>query len=178
VAVVAAAVNSRIVLLVCETRAMRKEADGNDQLRPFKRGTGRTTAGRSALMGRVRQARTRPEEDVALWLRSHGIAYRRNSRSLPGRPDFANRRAGFAIFVHGCFWHRHANCPRTTIPKRNREFWANKFAANVARDAARMTELQQLGLRVLTVWECETEDQRLLTQSLDPLRSCRAPTSR
>jgi DNA mismatch endonuclease (patch repair protein) len=140
-----------------------------DSLVPFKRGKGATTAQRSQLMGRVRQAKTEPEEVVAAWLREHGIHYRRNVPRLPGRPDFANQRAGFAIFVHGCFWHRHSGCPRTTTPTRNRAFWLDKFAANVARDAARRSQLEQAGLETVIVWECETEDAALLEARLAPL---------
>lgn len=120
-------------------------------------------------MGRVRQAKTAPEEAVAAWLRDHGIRYRRNVRTLPGRPDFANRSAGFAIFVHGCYWHRHPGCPRATTPTRNRAFWLDKFAANIARDAARTAELEQAGFRTATVWECETEQSTTLEERLGSL---------
>ena len=140
-----------------------------EPLVPFKRGAGVTTAQRSKLMGRVRQAKTGPEEAVAAWLRAHKLGYRRNVRTLPGRPDFANRRGGFAIFVHGCFWHRHRGCPRATTPARNHQFWAEKFAANVARDAARTSELEQTGLRTITVWECETANAVALAEKLAPL---------
>lgn len=120
-------------------------------------------------MGRVRQSKTAPEQAVAAWLRANHLGYRRNVRALPGRPDFANRRIGFAIFVHGCYWHRHPGCPRTTTPIRNRGFWLDKFAANVARDAARSAELEYGGLRTLVVWECETENRRALDEKLAAL---------
>jgi DNA mismatch endonuclease, patch repair protein len=121
-----------------------------------------TDAGRSALMRRVRRARTAPEETVARALRAAGIAYRRNARGLPGTPDFANRRRGFAIFVHGCFWHRHPDCPRATTPKSNAAFWNAKFAANVARDAAKTRALTAQGFAVHVIWECETEKHHAL----------------
>jgi DNA mismatch endonuclease (patch repair protein) len=112
---------------------------------------------RSALLARVRQARTKPEETVAALLRSLGFAYRRNVRTLPGTPDFANRAKGWAIFVNGCFWHHHTGCRRATVPKNNRTFWVDKFAANRRRDAAKIRALRALGLRVLVIWECEAE---------------------
>jgi DNA mismatch endonuclease, patch repair protein len=137
---------------------------------PFKRNQGLvTTIERSALMGRVRQAKTAPEEAVAEWLRAHRVAYRRNVRTLPGRPDFANRRAGFAIFVHGCYWHRHPGCARTTTPTRNRNFWLDKFATNIARDAARSAELEQAGFQTVTVWECEAKKTAALDEKLGTL---------
>jgi DNA mismatch endonuclease (patch repair protein) len=152
---------------------MRRQPILSQSLVPFKRGSGVTTVQRSKLMGRVRQTGTGPEEAVALWLREHGLRYRRNVRRLPGCPDFANQRAGFAIFVHGCFWHRHVGCPRTTTPRSNQAFWLEKFAANVARDAARTSELKQLALQTITVWECETEDLKLLADKLSHLLSPR-----
>lgn len=120
-------------------------------------------------MGRVRQRKTAPEEAVAVWLRDHGIHYRRNVRALPGRPDFGNKRAGFVIFVHGCYWHRHRGCGRATTPIRNRDFWRDKFVRNVARDAAHCAELERAGFRVITVWECETENTAALDEILSPL---------
>ena len=113
------------------------------------------TPERSRLLGRVRQKKTAPEEVVAKALRRLGLAYRRNVKGLPGSPDFANRKRGFAIFVDGCFWHHHTGCRRATVPKNNRAFWQAKFAANRARDAAAIRALRRLGFRVLVIWECE-----------------------
>jgi len=109
---------------------------------------------RSALMRRVRQERTSAEDAVARSLRAAGIAYRRNVRSLPGSPDFANKSRRWALFVQGCFWHHHTNCKRATIPKSNCRFWSEKFAANRRRDAAKVRQLRRAGYRVLLIWEC------------------------
>lgn len=70
------------------------------------------------------------------------------------------------IFVHGCFWHRHEGCPRTTTPATNREFWEKKFRANTTRDAERIEELGRLGYRCLVVWECETRNLERLAERL------------
>ena len=112
---------------------------------------------RSRLLARVKQKKTKPEEAIARILRDLGIAYRRNVKGLPGSPDFANRRRGFAIFVNGCFWHAHTGCRRATTPKNNRAFWVAKFAANRARDAAAIRALRRQGLRVIVIWECEID---------------------
>ncbi|MBU3890267.1 DNA mismatch endonuclease Vsr [Methylosinus sporium] len=113
---------------------------------------------RSALMKRVRQARTGAEEAVAAALRLAGLHYRRNAKGLPGAPDFANRSRRWALFVNGCFWHHHKNCRRGTIPKQNNAFWLEKFAANRARDARKAKALRALGFRVAILWECEALD--------------------
>jgi DNA mismatch endonuclease (patch repair protein) len=110
---------------------------------------------RSALMRRVRRRDTSPERAVASALRALGLAYRKNVKTLPGSPDFANKRRRWAVFVHGCYWHRHRGCKRATVPKHNRAFWETKFAANRKRDAAAIRELRRRGFKVVVVWECQ-----------------------
>jgi DNA mismatch endonuclease (patch repair protein) len=110
----------------------------------------------SARMAGVRQKATQPELLVASLLRRLGQRYRLNNRDLDGSPDFANRRGRWALFVHGCFWHRHG-CSATTTPTRNREFWEAKFARNLARDARCAEALRAAGYRVIVIWECETK---------------------
>ncbi len=132
---------------------------------------------RSALMQRVRQRKTAPEERVARILRDLGIAYRRNVRTLPGSPDFANRSRGWALFVNGCYWHHHTGCRRATTPKSNRDFWERKFADNRRRDARKIRELRAAGLRVLIVWECELDDPEALAGKLSGLRRHGMPHS-
>jgi DNA mismatch endonuclease (patch repair protein) len=111
----------------------------------------------SKRLGRIRQRDTTPEQVVRKLLSAAGLRFRKENRNLPGSPDLANRRARWAIFVHGCFWHAHRGCPRATVPKRNKAFWEAKFAANRARDARAVRALRRLGYSVLIVWECETK---------------------
>jgi DNA mismatch endonuclease, patch repair protein len=114
-------------------------------------------------MAGIRQKDTTPEMAVRRALTRLGLRYRVRNRDLPGSPDVANRAGRWAIFVHGCYWHRHPGCHRSSTPRRNREFWEAKFTANVERDARTASELRARGFRILTVWECETEsgDDRL-----------------
>lgn len=122
------------------------------------------TAARSALMRRVRLAGTKPELAVQAALRTLGVRFRSNVARLPGSPDIANATKGFALFVHGCFWHRHKGCRRTTSPAKNTAFWQAKFASNLARDRQKVRELRNLGFRVYTIWECEAQNaEQLLT---------------
>lgn len=122
-------------------------------------------------MSRTRQADTKPETAVGAVLRRLGLHYRKNARKLPGSPDFANVRAKWAVFVHGCYWHHHRGCRRATIPKANREFWQDKFLANRRRDARAIWRLRQLGFRVIVVWECEIGGlEARLTKVLEPRR--------
>ena len=111
----------------------------------------------SKRLGRIRQRDTRAELVVRRMLTELGFHYRTRNRDLPGSPDIANRSQGWVIFVNGCFWHSHKGCPRATVPKRNREFWKAKFAANRARDRRVLRRLADAGFRASTVWECELE---------------------
>jgi DNA mismatch endonuclease (patch repair protein) len=95
-----------------------------------------------------------------------GHRFRIHNRDLPGSPDLANRTQRWAIFVHGCFWHRHPGCGRTTTPKRNRAFWEAKFEANQIRDKRVRARLRKLGYRTLVVWECRTREPKSLAETI------------
>lgn len=115
---------------------------------------------RSALMSRVGQKNTKPELIVRRLLHGLGYRYRLHRKDLPGTPDICFPSRKKVIFVHGCFWHRHEGCRRTTTPKTRTSFWKNKFRENIARDRLKVDALQKLGWSVLTVWECETENEK------------------
>lgn len=120
----------------------------------------RTDASTSERMGRIRQSGTEPELTIRRAVATLGLRYTVRNRDLPGSPDLANRTRRWAIFVHGCYWHRHAGCHKATTPRTNTEFWLNKFSRNVARDEAARIELERRGYRVLTFWQCELETSR------------------
>ena len=124
----------------------------------------------SVRMSRQRRKDTSPELEVRGALRSLGHSYRVSVRGLPGSPDIANKKRGWAIFVHGCFWHHHPGCRHATLPKKNREWWRDKFERNSARDARKLEELRALGFDVLVIWECETRDTCLLRRKLEDWR--------
>jgi DNA mismatch endonuclease (patch repair protein) len=127
----------------------------------------RPTPERSALMSRVRQRGTASELIVRQALHSLGGRFRVNRRGLPGSPDISSKRRRKAIFVNGCFWHAHRGCPRATLPKSNTDFWRDKLAANVDRDARKIAELRRLEFDVLVVWECELPRVEMLQKQLN-----------
>jgi DNA mismatch endonuclease (patch repair protein) len=135
-------------------------------------------AATSLRMALVRQRGTAAELAVRRALRELGHRYRVRNRDLPGSPDAANRTRRWAVFVHGCFWHRHDGCVKTTTPKRNRPFWEAKFDANQKRDRRAVLALRRLGFAVVIVWECEAEQSTLLIRKLRKLsrRRVRRPT--
>jgi DNA mismatch endonuclease (patch repair protein) len=121
---------------------------------------------RSALMRRVRQRDTDPELVVRRVAHALGYRFRLHRRDLPGTPDLVFPKYRVALFVHGCFWHRHEGCPRATTPKSRRDYWLPKFAANVERDRRKEEALKSLGWRVLIFWECEINDANSLKRRL------------
>ncbi len=111
-------------------------------------------ATRSRIMRAVPRSSTKPEIVLRKRLHALGLRYVLGGRGLPGSPDLVLPRWTAAVFVHGCFWHRHPKCRYTTMPSTRSEFWQAKFAANVARDSAVRGALLDEGWRVATIWEC------------------------
>lgn len=109
---------------------------------------------RSALMSRIRANNTRPEIELRKRLWHAGYRYRLHGPKLPGRPDIVLAKWRVAIFVHGCFWHRHEGCPLFRLPKTRQEFWDQKLRANQVRDIGTTDRLIHQGWRVAVVWEC------------------------
>ena len=105
-------------------------------------------------MSHIRSKNSKPEEIVRKYLFSQGFRYRKNDSRLPGKPDIVLPKYKTVIFVNGCFWHKH-DCGRFVWPSSNEEYWRSKILGNVARDQRNYQQLQELGWRVLVVWECE-----------------------
>ena len=123
-------------------------------------------AGRSALMRRIGARDTKPELVVRSLLHRGGLRFRLHARELPGSPDIVLPRHRTVVFVHGCFWHRHAGCRLAYIPKSNLNFWQTKFDGNVRRDRRKADALRKSGWRVVTVWECQTKAPTRLEEKL------------
>ena len=110
---------------------------------------------RSKLMSKVHGKNTKPERLVRSMLHRAGYRFSLHRKDLPGKPDVTLRKYKTVVFVHGCFWHRHEGCKKTTMPQSNVDFWRTKFERNVANDRKHRVELERLGWKVLVVWECE-----------------------
>ena len=109
---------------------------------------------RSLNMSKIRSRDTKPE----MWLRKRlferGYRYRKNANNIPGHPDAWLAKYNTAIFVHGCFWHRHRDCKYAYMPKSRVNFWQDKFQKNTERDQKVREELLARGTKMLIVWEC------------------------
>lgn len=110
---------------------------------------------RSWNMSRIKGRDTGPELRLRSLLHRAGFRFRLHSKELPGKPDIVLPKYRAAIFVHGCFWHRHEGCRNATMPSTRTEFWKSKFDSNVGRDERNQAALKAAGWTVFTVWECE-----------------------
>ena len=122
---------------------------------------------RSWNMSRIKSRDTRPERIVRSVLHRMGKRFRLHRNDLPGSPDIVLPRYDTVIFVHGCFWHRHSRCKNASTPKTRVKFWKKKFSDNVRRDRRVRRQLEELGWRVVVVWECEASDPDHLALQLD-----------
>ncbi len=109
---------------------------------------------RSRVMSRIRSRNTIPEFAVRSFLHVAGYRFRLHHASLPGHPDIVLTKHRVAIFVHGCFWHRHMGCKLAATPTSNPEFWKTKFRSNQLRDTKQIEALRRGGWRVAIFWEC------------------------
>ena len=121
---------------------------------------------RSALMSRVKNRNTTPEKWVRSWLHRNGYGFRIHRNDLPGCPDIVLSKYKTVIFVHGCFWHQHKDCKRSTVPQTNTEFWATKLQKNMTRDLENSQKLKNLGWKVLIVWQCKIKDLEWLHEKI------------
>lgn len=120
---------------------------------------------RSRNMSHIRSTNSKPEETVRKILFSHGFRYRKNVKTLPGKPDIVLPKYKTVIFVNGCFWHKH-DCTRFVWPSSNTEYWIPKIQRNVERDQSNYSELASLGWNVIVVWECELK-KKVLNETID-----------
>jgi DNA mismatch endonuclease (patch repair protein) len=121
---------------------------------------------RSWNMSRIRAKDTKPELLVRSLLHRMGYRFRLNNTVLPGRPDIVLPRYRVAVFVHGCFWHRHEGCRYAYTPKSRIEFWHSKFDSNIRRDQQVSEQIKELNWGQLILWECEIKNPETLKRRI------------
>lgn len=107
------------------------------------------------MMANIRSKDTKPELLLRKAMHALGYRFRLHDRRLPGTPDLVFPRYRAAVFVHGCFWHRHEGCRFATMPATRPDFWKEKFDANVTRDLRHEKDLRAENWRVAVIWECD-----------------------
>ena len=115
---------------------------------------------RSYNMSQIKSTNTKPEELVRKYLFSKGLRYRKNVKTLPGKPDIVLKKYKTVIFVNGCFWHGHTNCKYFVMPKSNTAYWSKKIKNNIDRDKKVHQKLSDMGWNVITIWECELKKEK------------------
>lgn len=109
---------------------------------------------RSRNMSHIRSTNSKPEEKVRKYLFSKGFRYRKNDKRYPGKPDIVLPKYKTAIFINGCFWHKH-DCSRFVWPSSNEDYWRPKILRNVERDMQVQALLKEQGWNVYIIWECQ-----------------------
>ena len=120
-------------------------------------------------MAGIKGKSTKPELAVRRMTHKLGYRFRLHRKDLPGSPDMVFPRLKLAVFVNGCFWHRHDDCRYASTPKTNIEFWIRKFETNVLRDQRARVRLEAMGWRVAIIWECETANAVELHKALSAI---------
>lgn len=124
---------------------------------------------RSQNMSRIKGRNTKPEMIVRSTCHDLGLRYRLHRKDLPGTPDLVFPKHRLCLFVHGCFWHRHAGCKYAYTPKSRLDFWLPKLAKNVERDMKAKRALEVSGWRVSIIWECQTKNRDTLRAEIQKL---------
>ncbi|MFC2052489.1 very short patch repair endonuclease [Chloroflexota bacterium] len=124
---------------------------------------------RSQLMSKIRGTDTLIEKKVRSNLHGRGYRFRKCVAGLPGRPDIVLPKFKAVIFIHGCFWHGHADCRKSRLPATRRIFWEEKRKSNVERDTRKVTELLNKRWRVAIVWQCVIEKRDIFISTMDAL---------
>lgn len=119
------------------------------------------TATRSYNMSRIKGKNTKPEMLVRKFLFANGYRYRLNVKTLPGKPDIVLPKYKTIIFINGCFWHGHEGCRYFVVPKTRSKWWINKISGTQKRDNEAENQLNELGWKVIVVWECELKPKQI-----------------
>ena len=121
-------------------------------------------------MSRIRSKNTKPEITVRSQLHRAGYRFRLHVKDLPGTPDIVLPKYNSVIFVNGCFWHRHPGCKYAYNPKTRVKFWNQKFSQNIKRQEKVQKKLETLEWKVLTIWECEVGNEKMINRIFRSLR--------
>lgn len=122
---------------------------------------------RSQIMSKIKGKDTKPEIVVRSLLHQMGYRFRLHRRDLPGNPDIVLPKHKKVIFVHGCFWHGHKDCPRAKRPSTNKKFWNEKLSRSIKRDTFNQKKLKEMGWLTLIIWQCEMKESKNLQSKLE-----------
>lgn len=106
-------------------------------------------------MSRIKGKDSKQEMAVRKFLFANGYRYRLHNVNLPGRPDITLTKHKCVVMVNGCFWHGHDGCRFSKMPGTHKKYWTEKISRNKERDKKAIKELNQLGFKIIVVWQCQ-----------------------
>lgn len=124
---------------------------------------------RAEIMSSISGKDTKPEVLVRKFLFSQGFRYRKNVKTLHGKPDIVLPKYKTVIFIHGCFWHGHKKCKKAKLPVTRKSFWQHKISGNVVRDKKNIKQLKKDGWNVIIVWQCQIKNLLGMQKRFDSL---------
>lgn len=124
---------------------------------------------RSEIMSKVLSQDTKMEILVRKTLFKAGFRFKKNVKTLPGKPDIVLPKYKTIIFIHGCFWHGYKKDGKIELPSSRKEFWEKKINDNVQRDKENIEELQRVGWKVYVLWECELRSREKRQEKIESL---------
>ena len=127
---------------------------------------------RSEMMSGIGGKNTKPELIIRSILHRAGYRYGLHRKDLPGKPDIVLNKHKTVVIVNGCFWHMH-DCHLFKLPSTRTSFWKDKLSKNKIRDENNQQKLNQLGWKVIVVWECVVKGKHKLSEKdlLNSLKS-------
>jgi DNA mismatch endonuclease (patch repair protein) len=128
-----------------------------------------TKGKRSQIMSSISAKETRPEIAVRSFLFRRGFRFRKNVKTLPGKPDIVLHKFKTVVFIHGCFWHGHQKCKRASLPKTNKAFWSKKIKGNTKRDERNYSDSKKIGWRLITIWQCQLRNHKMFESTMESL---------
>lgn len=99
-----------------------------------------------------------------LWAMLAGMrlrGWKKNDRTLAGKPDVVFAKQQVALFIDGCFWHGCPHCQRK-LPKTNRKYWKKKIERNIELAQIHDEQLRREGWTIVRIWEHEMQDKALI----------------
>lgn len=120
-------------------------------------------------MSKITGKETKPEILVRKFLFANGFRFRKNVKQLPGKPDIVLPKYKTVVFINGCFWHGHKACKKASLPTTNTKFWENKIHKTIDRDKFNKSYLEKAGWSVITIWQCELNNNMNKKQTLNNL---------
>jgi DNA mismatch endonuclease (patch repair protein) len=124
---------------------------------------------RTKMMSSVKSKNTKLETKVSKELWREGYRFRKNVKSLFGKPDLAIKKYKIVVFIDSCFWHGcELHC---RMPKSNEDYWVSKIDRNKKRDKEVTNYYQNRGWSIVRLWEHQLRNDfegcmRLITKSL------------